>query len=341
MPEIEPHEILRVDSEETAIAAIKAAFDSVYEGESVRLDFDDWPLLKLKYTGDKFDGTITPDIAQAIVDLQEVLNRTYALAVNHTSSLRSLSDDDRRDLQVTATVEEGSSLIEVNLGDWATKLSLDLAGKMAGTDIVVTILGCAVIVTAGWIYKYHLKNRSEEKKLTLENDGRFNLSQEETERLRIVTEAMKGNSVVREVASFSEGLRDSFLKSAFDAESFTVQGDLTITGEEARRTYRSKRREPIEVQLNGTYFIRSFTWAEDQQSARVKVQREDKNSEFIADLSVSALNTEQRSRFKDATFDQARVYLQINATVLNDQVTTATIISVDEQPQSPQMQPSS
>lgn len=338
MPENEHQEILRVNSEETAVAAIQAALENAFEGEIVKLDFDDWPLLRLKYTGDKFEGTITPDIAQAIVDLQEVLNRAYTLAVNHTSSLRSLSDEDRRALQVTATVEDGSSLVEVNLGDWATKLSTALVGKMTGTEIVITVLGGAVVITAGWLLKSHLKNRSDEKKLTFENADRLNLSQEETKRLQVVTEAMKANSVVREVEAYSERVRDSLLKSAFDADTFTVQGDLTITGDEARRTYRSKRREPIEVQLNGNYSIKSFTWADDYESARVKVQREDNQLEFVAELSVSALTLEQRARFKDATFDQACVYLQVNATVLNDQVTTAAIISVDEQPPRPPLE---
>lgn len=332
MPIDENSEVLLVDSEDTAIEMLQAALDSRYEGELIRLDFEDWPVIRLRYTGEKFQGTITPDIAQAIVDLQEVLNRSYSLAVNHTSSLRSLSDDDRRALQVVATVEDGSSLVEVNLGNWAEKLSTGLVGKMTGTEVVITVLGAAVVVTAGWLLKNHLKNRSEEKKLELENAQRLSLSQEETRRLEVVTRAMQSSAVVRETESFAESARDSLIKSAFDAESFTAQDSVSISGDEARKTYRAKRREPLEVQLNGSYSIKSFTWAEDLESARVKVQREDDRMEFTADLSVQALTPEQKARFKDATFDNVRVYLSVNATVLSDQVTTARIVSVDEQP---------
>ena len=325
-------EVLRVDSKETAISVIQAAMQDVFLGENVKLDFDHWPILHLKYTGPKFAGTITPDIAQAIVDLQEVLNRSYTLAINHTSSLRSLSDEDRRALQVVAKVDEGSSIVEVNLGNWAEKLSTDLVGKMTGTEIVITVLGVAIVVTAGWLLKNHLKNRSEEKKLGIERDERIALTREETRRLEVVTVAMSGNSVVRETEALSEATRDSLLKSAFDAETFSVQDGLTITGEDARRTYRAKRREPLEVQLNGSYSIKSFSWADDYESARVRVQREEDKMEFPAELSVSALTQDQKNKFKDATFDNARVYLKVNATVLNDQITTARIVSVDEQP---------
>ena len=54
------------------------------------------------------------------------------------------------------------------------------------------LIGVAVVVTAGWLMQKHLKNRAEEKKLELENAGRFALSQEETRRLETVTRAMKG-----------------------------------------------------------------------------------------------------------------------------------------------------
>lgn len=328
----EEPQIFRIDNEETAIEVIQLALANRVEGQTIKLDFDSWPKLKLRYTGDKFDGTITPDIAQAIVDLQEALNRSYTLAVNHTSSLRSLSEDDRRHLQVVATVEEGSSIVDIDLGDWAEKLSTALVGKMTGTEIAVTVLGSAVVFTAGWLVKNHIRQRSEEKRLTLENANRLSLSQEETRRLEVVTQAMKQSSVVREAGENSESVRDSLLKSAFDSETFTVQDDVTISGDEARKTYRSKRREPIEVQLNGNYSIKSFTWSEDGDAARVKVQRDGDRLEFVAYLPLSALEAAQKARFKDATFEQARVHLKINATVLNDQVTTATISSVDELP---------
>jgi hypothetical protein len=242
-------------------------------------------------------------------------------------------------LQVSATVDEGSSLVDVDLGTWAETLSAALVGKMTGTEIVIAVLGSAVVVTAGWLLKQHLKNRSDEKKLELENAQRLLLSQEETKRLEVVTRAMHSSAVVRETEAFAEATRDSLLKSAFDAESFSMQGAVTVSGDEARKAYRSKRREPLEVQLNGNYSIKSFSWADDFQTARVRVQREDDNMEFTADLSVLSLTEEQRTRFKDATFDHARVYLKVNATVLSEQVTTARIVSVDEQPPRQPAQP--
>lgn len=335
MPNDDNFSVLRIESEDAAIELLQSALANEFDGDVVRLDFDHWPIVKLKYSGDKFHGTITPDIAQAIVDLQEALNRSYSLAVNNTSSLRGLQEDERRALEVIATVEDGSSIVEVNIAPWAEKLSTALVGKMTSTDIVVTVLGSAVVLTAGWLFKNHLKNRSEEKKLELENSQRLVLSQEETRRLEVVTQAMRSNSLVRQTEAFAETARDSLIKSAFNADEFNVQGAVSITSEDARKTYRAKRREPLNVQLNGTYLIKSFTWADDLESARVRIQREEDQMEFTADLSVQALTAEQKAKFIDATFDHVRVYLQVNATVLNEQVTTAKIVSVDVQPMVP------
>ncbi len=127
-------------------------------------------------------------------------------------------------------------------------------------------------------------------------------------------------------------MRDSLLKSAFDANEFSIQESITITGREAQKAYRSKRRNSIEIQLNATYFINSFKWGDDYQSARVAVRRESDNFEFVATLAISALTDNQKEQFKTATFDHLRVYLQVDATMLDGAVTTAKILSVGLQP---------
>jgi hypothetical protein len=59
MPADDQLEVLRVDNEATAVEILKQALENAYEGESVKLDFEDWPVLRLKYTGEKFNGTIS------------------------------------------------------------------------------------------------------------------------------------------------------------------------------------------------------------------------------------------------------------------------------------------
>ena len=66
--------------------------------------------------------------------------------------------------------------------------------------------------------------------------------------------------------------------------------------------------------------------------AKPRAHNKDDGKKFMADLSVNALSADQKTRFKDSTFDRLEVYLSINGTVLHDKVTSARIVSVIEQP---------
>lgn len=327
-----PGKSFSIASEEEAIKLLQQALSAQFDSTNISLSFKDWPTLCLEYKGDKFKGTITPDVAKAIVDLQEALNRVYMLAVHDTTNLQGLSQNTKQDLALVATVDEGSSLIEVKLDGFAETLVTDLVSKMNGNQIVVTVLGTVLIVTLGWGWKLYLKNRSDDKKLELEHQSRLQLSQHETERQKILADAMTRNSVVQKTDELLEEPRNSFIRSAIDADTLKIQNSITITGEEARQIYRAPRSTSQEVQLNGTYFIEGFKWASDQQTARLNLRRKDDDLIFIADLAVSALNEKQKARFKDGVVDRLEVYLSINGTVLHDKITTAKIVSITEQP---------
>lgn len=54
----ERYEVLWVDNETTAVVILKEALEREFEGRTLKLDFDAWPTVNLRYEGDKFHGTI-------------------------------------------------------------------------------------------------------------------------------------------------------------------------------------------------------------------------------------------------------------------------------------------
>lgn len=327
-----PSKSFDIANEDQAIKLLQQALANQFGNTNVSLNFKDWPTLRLEYKGDKFKGTITPDIAKAIVDLQETLNRVYMLAVHNTTSLQGLDQDTKQELALVATVNEGSSLLGVNLDGFAETLITHLAGKMNGTESVITVLGTVLMVTAGWAWKSYLQSRSDDKKIELENHSRLQLSQHETERQKILADAIVKSHVVRRADEMLGEPRNSFIRSATDADALTIPGGTSITGEEAQQLYRAPRSTSQDVQINGTFFIEGFKWASDKQTARLNLQRKDDGLTFAADLSVNALNEKQKARFKDGVIDRLEVYLSINGTMLHDKITTAKIVSITEQP---------
>jgi hypothetical protein len=329
--------LITINNEAAAFAALESALKNEFDDKVVKLEFDGWPMIKLKYTGALFDGTITPDIAQAIVDLQGTLNRVYAQAVKNSPNARGLTEEEKRKIQIIVRVESGSSLFEFDLTEFASNIAIELMNKMTPTDMTILVLSVTTVATAGFVLKHFLTNRSEEKKLQIEANKALSLSKEETERSKILASVI---SQIQTVKNASEGVQEfhnALLKSAQAADTFSIQtetGALTITGDEARSAHRAKRRVPLETQPNGNYLIQSFTWI-DEETARLKIQSEYTGEVFPAELPISALRDDQKTWLKNGVVDKIRVYLTINATVLDGAVTTARIVSLDLQPQKP------
>ncbi|MFD2271799.1 hypothetical protein ACFS07_13205 [Undibacterium arcticum] len=103
-------------------------------------------------------------MAGALVEIQHAINRTYARTVHHSTNARSLTAEERQDLQFKAKVESGSSLITVDLGKFAEKnWRPPWRIKMTPELLAITIVGVAVAGASLLAYKAYLKNRSEDK----------------------------------------------------------------------------------------------------------------------------------------------------------------------------------
>jgi hypothetical protein len=119
-----------IHNEEEAFAAIERAIKHEFGVEPIQIKFESWPQIEIRLEGKGYEGTITADMAGALVELQHAMNRAYARMVHQSTNARSLTDVERGQLQFKAKVENGSSLIKVDLGEYAEKLVVALADKM-------------------------------------------------------------------------------------------------------------------------------------------------------------------------------------------------------------------
>ena len=318
--------VLRIGSENQAAVFLEDALAGRFEGKNVEIEFQDWPILSLRAKGEGYDSTITPDIAEALVEIQHAMNRAYARHVHSSGNARVLTADERQEIQFKAKVKKGSSLIEVNLGEYAEKLSTALAGKMTGTEIVVTVLGLAFIAGSTVVIKSFLKGRAEEKQADRDFQKLVALSQQETKRLETVTQAMAGNPKLRaDQEDFDESRRE-VLRSVGDATSLEVNG-LEMSNAVARSMSTASRRKAKELQLNGNYKIFKIDW-QNEENVRLWLGGGDRSGEFIATLGTDTIRDEHRELLKTAEWDRKSLYMQINATELSGEITTARIVSV-------------
>ena len=88
-------------------------------------------------------------------------------------------------------VKEGSSSFSADLWEQFTRIAEAAITRMSGTQAVITVLGLALVLVSPVLFKAWLRSRQEEKRAVRDVE----LSEQETERLRIVTQAMPMTSM--------------------------------------------------------------------------------------------------------------------------------------------------
>ncbi|MFC6520100.1 hypothetical protein ACFQAT_10300 [Undibacterium arcticum] len=207
-----------IKNEKDAFDLLQKALDQQLGDKAFTLKFDHWPLIEIKLEGDGYDSTITPDMAGALVEIQHAINRTYARTVHHSTNARSLTAEERQDLQFKAKVESGSSLITVDLGKFAEKLATSVADKMTPELLAITIVGVAVAGASLLAYKAYLKNRSEDKVIEQKALTKMALSQEETKRLEIFARALKHTPELAHAQADFDDARNEIVRATGDAK---------------------------------------------------------------------------------------------------------------------------
>lgn len=321
------NQIISIASEEDAFKYLQAALAQQLEDRPVIIEFKDWPLLTISLEGKGYDSTITSHMAQALVELQHAMNRTYARTVRGSSNPNVLTDAQKQSIEFKAKVEKGSSLLSVDLGEYATALAQGLVGKMDGSQLVMIALGTAVVAGSVVAYKAFLKHRSEDRKVELSTQERIGMSQEETKRQSILQQIVAAQPKMAFAQQDFDDARHSIIKSVGDATALKVQG-VELNRAEARNIAATPRSASEDVQLNGHYRIDKLDWTKAGE-VRISVWSTDESLEFTAKLHTDTLTLAQKDKLKGAEWERQRLHLQVNATRLRGEITTATIVGVE------------
>lgn len=321
---------LIVGSEQQAFSVLEQALKNELGDQPLMLKFEHWPIVEIRLDGPGYDSAITADMAEGLIELQGAVNRAYARVVHHSNSARKLTAAERQNLQFKATVEKGSSLIKVDLGDFAEKIALEMVSKMEPMHLVIAVLGLAIAGGSVLAYKAFLKHRTEDKQIAAEVSKAIAFTQEETRRLEVFGKALSASPQLQVATQDFDAARHEIVRGTSDAKSLTMN-TVTLDRESAHLVATTKRSESREVQLNGNYIILETHWQKNNE-VRLKLRTFETGQEIMASLQNDSLNDDQLDMLQSAEWNRTKVYMSINATELRGAITTATILSVTVQP---------
>lgn len=315
---------LTIPDEAAAWALLSDAINDRLPDGTLHLEFGDWVQLHLKYSGIKFNSTITPGMMDAFIDLQSNIYRLFAKLHYNNPQAKVLTNEQRAALEILVKVEPGSSEITALFKDALDKITLGAINKMDAKHYVIIILAGILSFASTTAWKDYLKSQDESKKAELN----IAMSQLEADKMKIVQAAAKQEPYVISMTSDANEFRNKVLKSAKSADSIHVAGQ-TLTKVQAAQLTRSSRTASTEVRLDGTYKIIKV---DSSDIDRFNVTLESKEGKsFRAELQNGTLaKSKNMDKIQAAEWNRSYIDLEINGKEVRGEVTVATIMGVKE-----------
>ena len=309
-----------IKTDEQAIEILDQALKNELD-ENVVVEFDGWPTIDVKYVGPKFNSSVTSSNAEALIEIQKAVNNAYTLLVKNSSG--RLTDGERKALECVTFVSQGSSEQKTDLADAVKTIGNKLAGKMSGRQIAIVLITLGLAAGSVLVAKDFIANEAKTKQVSLQ----VQLSEQETKRMEIVTDALSTSPKLRLIKDDFDGARKEILKSATEATSVTLDG-TSLTGADAKKIVRNTRVSSKDIQLNGVYTIGGVYWRQDDQ-VMLDLRSNEKTLEFRASLDAKSLMRRDRDLLARAEWERIPVYLSINAKKSKNGIFSARVVGFD------------
>ncbi|WP_233466391.1 hypothetical protein [Enterobacter asburiae] len=329
-----------INTDEEAFALIESYLSGYPLPDNI--SFDGWPVLSFRLEGDNFQQSITPSVMKGFIEMQSQINKSYALAKYGVPDPRRLTKEEREDLEIKVKVEKGSSVFNVDIDGFLTKLGQELVGKMSPQEIMITLLGAALIWGGASIFKRFLDNRKEVRLAEISKDGdkehlrtMQSMSQEETKRLELLTKFIDRKPLLDNMDRMSYDAKTEMVKSFARADLAEIDG-VTLDAELARELTTNARRRSTEMRIDGVYRIEEVNNT-DPEAFKVKARNINTNQRLNCLVqSVFLDESGNKDALVKAEWERKPVHLSINAKHVDGDIKSAIILYVRDAEEKPE-----
>lgn len=317
-------EIITICSAEEAWKLLRHALEGGELPEQLALVFEGWPNFEMKVNGRDWYGTVPTRVMAPLLDVQRDLHRVYANICYGASNLRKLRDEERDLLELVVKVDKGSSEYKAELWKQLNELGKKAVEKMDSRDVVITVLGIALVVGAVEVNKAWVAERQEAVKI----EKTVELSKQETERLKVFSEAMKQKPVLAETRQNYEATQNRLLKTIRSGDKVMTKG-VELRSDQAMAITHEERARAEDVQLTGTFRVLAND-ASKGAGFRIKVARLSDGLTFTAEVPLE-LDSDQKRLIQRAEWSKGAkfVKLDITASALRDSISNAVVFSAE------------
>lgn len=317
---------LIIKNETQAYETLKNALDERSDfDERLQISFDEWPSIELKFDGSDFNGGLPSRVLPALIELQKNVYRLYCRAKYDSEDIRKLTDSEKESLELIVVLSPGSTKVLLKLGKMFNEIIK--SSNMTGRQVTTVIIAAGVLYTSSGAWKDWLAN----KQLEHSSEQTVMLSEQETERLRIVTDALTAQPQLNEVKQEIENFKSELTRRLKPEDTLFVNGEdkPLLNGEEAAAITSTPREKSVETRLDGEFLITEVKFPRTLDEKYIfHVQRVSDGLELKVAANRDNLTMDQITILKEGGFGMRKVTMAINAKLIRDTYSHAKLYSI-------------
>ncbi|ONN64798.1 hypothetical protein [Herbaspirillum sp. VT-16-41] len=282
--------------------------------------------LSINVRGNRYHSTIPSELARAMWELQSELYRAVALALYGIDSARRLTDEEKRRVELVFKVEEGSSDLKASLTELIKALAQGIT-TMDSRHKAITVIATVLVLATGYGAVSAIENDSSVKKDQIKVEHDLSIEREKTKQFELIANAARGNPVVSRFSQATEEGARSIIKGAPDADSIKV-GAVKFDGAEIQEANQRNPRERSYAEMIKGEFV--IVRIEKKDSAVTKVVvANSAYPEFSVSIFDEDIDPDSLDRLWSAARNHRKIELEINASMLRNQVQRALLIAAN------------
>lgn len=332
--------VITIQTEADIYQVLQDYLDKPNYLHNTEIHFDFKEKLQFRLTGDAFHGSITPTVMKAFIELQNGLNRAYALAQYGTANTSFLTAQERADLEFVVAVDKGCSIFSIEMGESLEKLFMEMVSKMTGTEAVITVVTIVALWFGNSAFKQFLEYRKDKRTTEAKEIQDRELiehlsfaSEQETERMKIMAQIVARDPMVASVREVAHESQVEAVKRLAQAETIEIDG-TEFTGEQAEELVKNARKRPIEVRLDDIYRILAVD-SSSPDEFKVTVQAKGTGLRFTASVQEDSIEHKYKKILQQNEWAKTPLFLQINAVkrITDGSIIRATITKAENLPE--------
>lgn len=321
-----------INNEKDFFASINGENERIFEND---ISFENWPILSIKISGDRYHGTITSELAKSLYDFSMQLQRAYCYLKYNTHNLQRLTVSDKEIFnELSFRVTEGSSNIVGDLAKPFTAIFSSLKEATEGMESKhkAAIYSLFIFVGIGSYTAYKISNDYFGYQQHIETE------QQQTHRQEIIIDGQK--KTIEEVTQLAhdainnanpdrqhsmKGAIDKIdhgytdvIKSAPDADEVSMPG--ASFNHEQLQEITTRQQEKTHPVIQTEEFIIDGIRRANFPKISIALSNLDGDKKFTASFEYGFISSDSYDRIFDAVKNNKTIKIKYQAIVTNSGV---------------------